>query len=305
MKRALVVVAAIVAALVVGLGLGQILLARDGGEGVTAPSELVSVVASLGSSVHTFGDPVDARVDVVVDTREVDLGSVRLQPTFDPYEQVGPPHVTREQFGPLGRIRYDYRLVCLKEGCDAAEARGVTDFQSGRLRYRFADRTGNAFEVFDWPLLEVASRVADADVEDIRWRADETTLPAVSYRVPPLGAALVLIVVAFACAGAAVLLARRLWWPQRADDSATDDGGPVRSALEQAFDVAFRAADNGDSPERRRALERVARELSAQGRTDIVGEARELAWSPASSTSEQIEGLATRAGVSGLDGKSA
>lgn len=293
MRRAVVIGVAAVAALVVGLGLGQFWLARDGGESGPAPSELVSVEATLGSSVHTFGDPVDARADVIVDTREIDLGSVRLQPNFEPYEQVGPPRVTSTQQGPLGRVRFDYRLVCLREGCDAAEARGVSDFSSARLRYQFRDRPGNAFESFDWPLLEVASRVADADVEKIDWRADSSVLPPVAYRVPPLGAAVVLLVVSLVCAGAAVLLARRLWWPRRAD---TTSGAEVaaRSALEEAFDVALAAPDGGDSPNRRRALERVARELGARGRAELAGEARALAWSATSSTSEQVASLAAR-----------
>ena len=305
MKRAFVIAAAFVAALVIGFAVGQFWIAHDEGSSVAAPSELVAVTASLGSSVHAFGDPVDARVDVVVDTRQIDLDSVRLQPRFDPYQQIGPPQVEREQFGPLGRLRFDYRLQCLEEGCDAAEAQGVTDFPSGRLRYMFKGREGRAFESFDWPELVVASRVANSDVEQIRWRADDTVLPAVSYRLPPLAAGLVLLLIALACAGLAVVLARRLWWPSTVVEPTGDEDAVIRSPLEQAFDAAYLAAGNGDSPQRRRALERVARELGEQGRGEMVGDARALAWAPAASTREQIAGLATRAGVSVDDGSNA
>lgn len=302
MRRAAVIVTAAVAALVVGFGLGQFWLAGDGGDGTAAPSELVSVTATLSPSVHVFGDPVDAKVDVLVDTREIEFGSVHLQPNFEPYEPLGPPRVERTEYGALGRARFEYRLVCLREGCDAAEARGVSDFQTGRLRYRFKGRPSNAFEAFDWPLLEVASRVADADVEEIRWRADGSTLPPVSYRVAPLGAALVLLVVALGSAGAAALLARRLWWPGRAAKTGSENEVATRSALEQAFDAALQTSDTGDSPERRRALERVARELGERGHTELAREARELAWSPTASTSEEVASLAVRVGA-GVGGR--
>jgi hypothetical protein len=289
------------AALVVGLALGQFWLGRDGSEGAAAPSELVTVEAGLSTSVHAFGDPVAATVDVLVDTRQIDLGSVTVQPIFDPYQQVGRPRVTRSQHGPLGQIRFEYRLVCLEEGCDAAGAQGVNDFRSARVRYRFKDRPGNAFEAFDWPLLQVASRVADADVEEIAWRADDNALPAVSYRVSPLPVALVLLLVACAGAAGAVLLARRLWWPQRAADSALTGDVVVRSPLEQAFAAALHASADADAPERRRALERVARELGALGKDDLAREARALAWSPRASTSAEVAGLAALADLPGLE----
>ena len=296
MKRAAVIAVAATAALIVGLGVGQLWLARGGGETVALPSELVAVTTSLRPTVHAFGDPVEARADVLVDTREIDLESIRLQPEFGPYEALEPPMVTREQFGDVGRARYVYRLVCLKEGCDAAGARGVSDFPSGRLRYEFRDRRGNAFEAFDWPLLEVASRVAEADTEQIRWRSDATTLVPASYRVGALGAAAVLLVVALGCVGAATVIARRLWWPTGASDGDSSEETVSMTPLELAFDVAL-LADGPDPPDRRRALERVARELESTGRDDLVLEARSLAWAPAPSSVEQVGALAVRAGV--------
>jgi hypothetical protein len=300
-RRAAVIATAAAAALVVGLALGQFWLGADGEDGTSAPSELVTVEAGLGTSVHAFGEPVTATVDVLVDTREIDLGSVTVQPIFEPYERVGPPRVTRTEHGALGQARFEYRLVCLKEGCDTAGAEGVNDFPSGRVRYRFADRPGYAFEAFDWPLLQVASRVADADIEQIRWRADDNTLPAVSYRVPPFWLALVLLLVACAAAAGAVLLARRLWWPKRDRQSESLDGAVARTPLEQAFVVALHAAAADEAPERRRALERVARELGALGRDDLAQQARALAWSPRVSTSDQVASLAALADVPALE----
>ena len=296
MRRVVVIVVAVVASLIVGFGIGQSWLALDGGEDGVEPNELISVGTSLTPTTHAFGDPVQARAEINVDTREIDLQSLSLQPEFGPYEALDPPKVAREQFGDLGRVTYEYRLVCLKEGCDTAGARGVSDFPTGRLRYRFKDRPGNAFQVFDWPLLEVASRVADADVVGIRWRSDASTLVPASYRVGALGVALALLVAAIGCASAALLIARRLWWPAR-EDTGPGDAAVFRSPLEQAFDAALRAADGSDDPDRRRALERVARELGSAGRTALADEARSLAWSSAPSTSEQVATLAARVRV--------
>ena len=297
MRRALVIAVAAVAALAVGFGLGQFWLARDGESASAAPKELISVTTALSPTAHSFGDPVRARADVLVDTREVRLGSVVLQPSFEPYEALDPPLVTREQFGDLGRVRYTYELVCLKEGCDTAGARGVSDFPSGRLRYAFKDRPGSAFESFDWPLLEVSSRVASTDVEEIRWRSDATTLVAASYRVRSVVAAVVLLLAAIGCAVAATLIARRLWWPTRGEETGLVEEGGLSNPLERALEVALRSAGDDDLPERRRALERVARELDAASRADLAGEARALAWSSEPSTSAQVESLAARAGV--------
>lgn len=297
MRRAVVIGVAAIAALAVGFGLGQFWLVRDGASVSLNPKELVSITTSLSPTAHSFGDSVMARADVLIDPREIALGSVALQPNFGPYEALDPPRVIREQFGDLGRVQYTYELVCLKEGCDTAEARGVSDFPSGRVRYRFNERPGSAFESFDWPLLEVSSRVATKDVEEIRWRSDATSLTPASYRVNPTGAAFVFLVAALGCAIAAVLIARRLWWPTRADDADLADESDLRSPLERAFGVALASAGGDDLPERRRALERVARELAGTGRRDLAGEARALAWAPAPSTSAQVESLAERVGV--------
>src|SRR6185295_1099376 len=65
--------------------------------------------------------------------------------------------------------------------------------------------------VVDWPPVIVASRVAAADVEAIRWRASETALPAVTTRVGPKTLAVALLLGALALVGCAVWLGRRLW----------------------------------------------------------------------------------------------
>ena len=72
--------------------------------------------------------------------------------------------------------------------------------------------------------------------------------------------------------------------------------GVVRPPLARALDLARADLGNGAAaPDRRRALERVARELSTLGRDDLADEARSLAWSPRACTPEEIETFARRA----------
>ena len=235
------------------------------------------MTTSLSPTVHAFGDPVEATVDVLVDTREIDLEQRRpaaeLRAVRGSRPAAGDARaVRRPRAGPVR-----YRLVCLKEGCDTAEARGVSDFPSGRLRYRFKDRPGNAFEAFDWPLLEVASRVATRTWRRFAGARASTCLRRTASAARRRARA-ARRRVRVRCRG--VLLARRLWWPKRADEADAGDAADTRSPLEQAFDVALHCADGDRAPERRRALERVARELGATGRTELADEARALAWSP-------------------------
>ena len=128
----------------------------------------------------------------------------------------------------------------------------------------------------------VASRVATADVEAIRWRASETALPAVTTRLGPKSLAVALLLGALALVGCAVWLGRRLWHVPPAEEETVprDERPPL---------------ENGAAaPNRRRALELVARELDAGGLGDLADEARELAWSPRASSPDEVESLARR-----------
>ena len=66
----------------------------------------------------------------------------------------------------------------------------------------------------------------------------------------------------------------------------------ARPPLVRALDAARLASLNGAVPERRRALERVARELTALGETELAARARTLAWSPDGASRQAVEDLA-------------
>lgn len=294
MKRTAVIAVEIAAAVLVGLAARELWLAVRGESSGARPARAVDISTSVTPNVVAFGTPVVATADVVADARVVDPDSIRLLADFSPYEVVGSPMVARDVTGDTARVVYRYTLRCLREGCDPAAARGLAQFEPGIVRYRFRDSQGSGRDIVDWPSAVVASRVAAADVEAIRWRASETELPALTTRLGPKGLAAVLLLGALALVATAVLLGRRLWHVPPEPDQA--ELGFVRPPLARALDLVRADLGNGASaPDRRRTLERVARELSTLGRDDLADEARALAWSPRTCTSEEIEAFARRA----------
>jgi hypothetical protein len=286
--RALQLTLAALAGLVVGL----VWLAGSDDD-TPPPSSAIEVTTDITPDAHVFGQPVVATVEALVDATLIDPDSVGMQADFAPYEPVGRRTVERRVSGGTGVVTFRYRLQCLDEGCDTSGNRGVAEFETGRVVYRFRTSSGDAFGTLDWPPFEVASRVSADDVERIRWRAAETSLPDASYRADPKQLAALLLVLAALLGGGAFLLARRLWWAPD-DSAAAMVAEPSATPLQRAIALARDASLNGDMPRRRRALERVARELGAVNRPELAEEARVLAWSQAGSTEAEVESLARR-----------
>jgi hypothetical protein len=280
-------------AALVGLVVGLVWLAGSSEE-TLRPGDPIEVRADITPDAHVFGEPVVATVEALVDTTVIDLASVRVVTDFAPYEQVGDRTVERRRSGGIGVATFRFPLQCLEEGCDTTGARGLAEFETGRVVYRFHDAPNDAFGALDWPSFEVASRVSEDDVEDIRWRAAETSLPEPSYRADPTWLAALLLAFAAAFVAGAVLLARRRWW-RPSEGLVLEPAGPTETRLARALTLARDASLNGDMPRRRRALERVARELGAVNRPELELEARALAWSQEGSTQADVESLARRA----------
>lgn len=280
-------------AALVGLVVGLVLLAGSGDDSLRPPSA-IDVTTDITPDAHVFGQQIVATVEALVDTSAIDPGSVRVRTDFSPYEIVGDRIVERRVSGGVALVTFRFPLQCLEEGCDTSGARGVAEFETGRIVYRFQESPNDAFGALDWPAFEVASRVSEEDVDLIRWRAAETSLPEVTYRNDPTTLAALLLAVAAALTAGAVLLARRLWW--RPDETAAlEPAGPTVTRLDRALALARDASLDGDVPLGRRALERVARELGAVNRPELAAEARALAWSQAGSTEAEVESLARRA----------
>jgi hypothetical protein len=298
-RRLLALLAVAVAAVVVGLAVGVLVRgdvetgtptgARFGGGGA------LDVRTRVLPSVHSFGEPIVAEVDVRVDTTIIDPDRVRLNLDFDPYERVDVPSVRRAVSGKNLRLTYRYRLRCLGEGCDPSGILGAVDFQTGRVRFYYrADPggRGGSSEV-DWPDVTVTGRVAAPAVTGIEWRAEQATLAAVTYRSGPRLTAILLLLLAVALAGAAAALAW-MTWGRRGETAIESEERTSRTPLEIVLAAARAAALNGDLPLRRRALESVARELGYIGLVELAADARTLAWSPADATSADVDELARR-----------
>jgi hypothetical protein len=90
-----------------------------------------------------------------------------------------------------------------------------------------------------------------------------------------------------AAAIALVVLVR----PRRAAEEEDAVAAERRSPLERAVELAEQHSQDGSTPEQRKALERLARELGHVGHGDLAGRARRLAWSPAAPDRSDVHAL--------------
>jgi hypothetical protein len=293
-KRVALIGFQVVLAILVGLAIRELWLSRSGDDAAARQApETLAVSARITPDVHTFGEPVTATVEVVADAGFIKPDTVRVETDFAPYELAGEPTVDREVINGVARVVFTYPLRCLREGCDAAAARGVAQLEPGFVRYRFVEGSGPGRHILDWPPFEVASRVSPGAVEQLRWRASDTVLPAVTTRIGPGGLAVVLLAIAAVLVGIAVWLARRLWRTE--PEGVVEEEGAPRTPLERALDLVLADSSNGAaSPDRRRALERLARELTNVGQDGLAGDARALAWAPGPATGDDVAGFAQR-----------
>ena len=229
-----------------------------------------------------FGDPVTAEVDVIVRPEQVRPSSIRIHTDFRPYS-VAAATVAGADAGPLRRIAYRWRLECLARACLPGGPEKAVEFRP--VRVTWSGRTETAF----WPPLRLASRIDPRDVSQPALRSNVIRQPRVTYDIAPgrlalalvLAAALLLLYPALLVAR----LGRRLW--RRFRLSRLERMTPMERALE----LLRLAASVPEHDPRRRALERVAREL---GEHEVAADARRLAWSRPQPEPEEMDTLRTR-----------
>jgi hypothetical protein len=102
-------------------------------------------------------------------------------------------------------------------------------------------------------------------------------LPPIAYRVPPRRAAFAAFAAAGLLALAALALLALAFGRRRRPRRLRPAGG--LTGLERALVIVRRAAAAGVPGERRRALDRLARELDATPAAPLGGPTRRLAWS--------------------------
>lgn len=292
------------------LALAAVSLAAPAATGGAAPAQgrpAIAVRAALQPRIVLFGDTITARVEVTLDPRRVDPGSVRVAAGFAPWELVGKPERKRRDAPAVAYLRTSFTLRCVRGACVPPRETAPLQFPPGRVTYaeRGARRRRSLRAV--WPVLVVHTRIISSDFQRpdalaSPWTADLVSLPAASYRLAP-GIVLVLAATGGGISAAAGLALAYLAWPRRRPPLAPQPQpqaglGPLQRALALLQDPA---RPNGPAG-RRRALELVAEELAARGESGLAEAARALAWSQQEPPVEEASRLAARARAA-LDGE--
>jgi hypothetical protein len=294
MSRALwllpVAAVSVAVAFVIALALGW-----GATDGTAAPARAFTATTSLSSRAFSFGDPVTARLDLLVDPAVVDPAGIDVQPRFGLFRITGTRVETTRGDGEL--LSYRFALECLGGGCAAEGDRVTRRFPPATVTYRTRDGAG-VTENVRWPSYQLTSRVTAADRKNpataLRF---DTTLPPPSYRFSPgLLRSLLAALAVLLALGAAVLAWLALGRPGTA---AAEE--PSGSRLEQALRAVRLSSANGKPAERRKALGWLGRELRSVERAQEANEAGRLAWSADTPTGETAGDFATDVESAGAD----
>jgi hypothetical protein len=276
--------AAIVVVLVVALAEGW---DRSGG-GTGGLLRAFAASATLSTRAVSFGDPLVAQLDLVVDPGAIDPQTVQIQPSFGAYRTVG--QSLRTTRGAGESLSYRFVLQCLDPVCVPPSARVEQRFQPATVSYR--TRSGETVtQHVAWPSYLLSSRLTDADRRDAaRSLRFDATVPSPSYRISPDLLRALLAALAGVMALAAAVLVGFALRPRHAPDTAVLSD----SRLVQALRAVRASTANGRPAERRKALGWLGRELRAVQRPSEADEARRLAWSADPPTATSAGDFATR-----------
>jgi hypothetical protein len=290
-----VVLAAALAAVAVAVLVGK----RDGGAS-GAQIDPIAAAGTLTPRIVLFGDTLTARVDVVVDPDVVDPAGVKVSWKPAPWELVGAPTSTRRDSEGTTYLRTTYVLRCLTRPCVPVRETDEVDLDPAHVTYPAAvgEGTRRLTTEVAWPTLVLHSRGGQADerrdVLAAPWRAELVSLPAVTYRAPPILVIVLLVAGGVALFGLAGVLVYRAIPDKEPPPEPEPEPVPVATLLEQALAFLEAPAVANGAPERRRALELVADEVEDWGEPDLARTARALAWSEHEPESEITKAFAAQ-----------
>jgi hypothetical protein len=258
-----------------------LILTLDHEQTAARPRQAISGETALSKSAALFADPVQARIEVLVDRDRVDPARVGFNPTWVLYQLIGIPKLERHDTGRTTQLVYTANLVCLTYSCLPSFTGTRVQFPPAKVFFTLRNGGGRRTLELPWSAFALGPRTQLSDLNNAdpfvqpAWRA--TTEPeAVSYAISPttlrsslFAGAAVLFLLAL---GTFFLFARALkrrWRPK------------PKSPLEQAVVLVEKASAREDQQAKRKALELLSRELAHTGEGELALTARELAWAEA------------------------
>jgi hypothetical protein len=245
---------------------------------IAAPSTALVARANFDPPTAAFGDRINATITIEIDRRRARAQTLRVSYDLAPLQPIGPKRTTRVTRGAVELMTIAVPVACISDACLAA--RGVAQLRLAPAKVSIATGAGVRSVSAAWAPLAVHDRVRAADVNATPppVQADASPLPP-TYRASPATLATILDIVAALLGASAValaaweleLLARRRRAPEV----------PLARAIRLA-----RSAQALPGPERRRALELLARTL---GRSELRSRATRLAWSQPTPEPAELE----------------
>jgi len=271
----------------------------------------LKVYASVDPAVHTFGDPLTARVAVVADRRWVAPGNVHVVVHFRPYKAAGAPTVVRTGNGRLLQMTWTWKLRCLTIKClpvtKTSDLSHVFQFSPAHVEYLSPQGEVRYAVDAQFQRIAVLSELSPDEVHALEhlgliwyYQSNITPLPAPHYRVSPDRAFWLAVVLAAVLGTAGLVIAARWALQFRPARAARTTG--ESSSLERALTLFFWARAHNDETLQRKALERVADELPFDVH-ELSETARALAWSPETPETEDVEEISERAGIHRRNGE--
>jgi hypothetical protein len=260
-------------------------LAGPGRASAAAP---LTVQTSFSPASIFFADRVTARVDVVADPRQVDAGSIVVEPSFGAWSEVGPRRSASAQSSTVVRETRWYTLACITLEC-VPKRQAVQSFHVAPVTVIARTHGGGTVKVTKpWPALGVSGRFGPPPNTDVSPQFKVVaSVPAASYRVGPgpLADALdaaggLLIAAGLGLAGFELYR----WWRRR--ERRVEAAPPLARAL-----ALVRDSQGRDVEDRRRAAGLLARTLPDDA-NGLGSDAAEVAWSAPEPTPARLEELA-------------
>ena len=240
--------------------------------------------AQLLPAAVEFGDRLNAQVVAIVDPTKIDPHRLRVSQSFAPLAVLGPTRTRILTGGPVDAVVLTTPLACLDEAC--VSTTGVRSVTLPAVQVTAPGRGTVGALALRWPTLSVQGRVTRSALASTSTalRADASP-PAVSYRISPSALAWLLTGAAVLLAAAAVALGAR-----EVGRLLAARRRPAQDAVAHALTLV-REAEERPPPDRRRALDLLARALPGDGGATAV---RDLAWSEPEPRSADLSALVER-----------